>query len=109
MQRLRSRRLPHDIQSILAEFNNRRPCFRDIAEEVLMDFRARCKAGEIAKVAVYAMMDSILTCRGLKLRVLCTPDDRWRCLLYSDDESVGYPFFSGPETIVEDIMRILNQ
>lgn len=62
-----------------------------------------------AKIAVSAITDTILANRRLKLRILCSPDGYWRCLLYSDQESVGYSFFTTAETIVEDIMRILNQ
>lgn len=103
------RKVPHDVESILSEFGRRTPYFRRIVEDINWDFRARCKASEIAKIAVSAITDTILASKGLKLRILCSPDGCWRCLLYSDQESVCYPFFSTAETIVEDIMRILNQ
>lgn len=103
------RKVPHDVESILKEFGRRTSCFRRLVEDINWDFRARCKASEIAKIAVSAITDTILASKGLKLRILCSPDGCWRCLLYSDQESVGYSFFSTAETIVEDIMRILNQ
>ena len=103
------RKVPHDIESILTEFGRRTLFFRRLVEDVNWDFRARCKASEIAKIAVSAITDTILASKGLKLRILCSPDGCWRCLLYSDQESIGYPFFSRADTIVEDIMRILNQ
>ena len=102
------KKVPHDIESILTEFSRRTSYFRRMVEDVSWDFVARCKASEIAKIAVSALTDTILAKIGLKLRILCSPDGCWRCLLYSDDESVGYPFFSGPETIAEDINRILD-
>ena len=103
------RKVPHDVESILKEFGRRTSCFRRLVEDINWDFRARCKASEIAKIAVSAITDTILASKGLKLRILCSPDGCWRCLLYSDQESIGYPFFSRADTIVEDIMRILNQ
>ena len=103
------RKVPHDVESILKEFGRRTSCFRQLVEDINWDFRARCKASEIAKIAVSAITDTILASKGLKLRILCSPDGCWRCLLYSDQESIGYPFFSRADTIVEDIMRILNQ
>lgn len=103
------RKVPHDVESILKEFGRRTSCFRRLVEDINWDFRARCKASEIAKIAVSAITDTILANRGLKLRILCSPDGYWRCLLYSDQESIGYPFFSRADTIVEDIKRILNQ
>jgi hypothetical protein len=103
------RKVPHDVESILKEFGRRTSCFRRLVEDINWDFRARCKASEIAKIAVSAITDTILASKGLKLRILCSPDGCWRCLLYSDQESVGYSFFTTAETIVEDIMRILNQ
>ena len=103
------RKVPHDVESILKEFGRRTSCFRRLVEDINWDFRARCKASEIAKIAVSALTDTILASKGLKLRILCSPDGCWRCLLYSDQESVGYSFFTTAETIVEDIMRILNQ
>lgn len=103
------RKVPHDVASILKEFGRRTSCFRRLVEDINWDFRARCKASEIAKIAVSAITDTILASKGLKLRILCSPDGCWRCLLYSDQESIGYPFFSRADTIVEDIMRILNQ
>ena len=103
------RKVPHDVESILKEFGRRTSCFRRLVEDINWDFRARCKASEIAKIAVSAITDTILASKGLKLRILCSPDGCWRCLLYSDQESIGYPFFSRVDTIVEDIMRILNQ
>ena len=103
------RKVPHDVESILKEFGRRTSCFRQLVEDINWDFRARCKASEIAKIAVSAITDTILATKGLKLRILCSPDGCWRCLLYSDQESIGYPFFSRADTIVEDIMRILNQ
>ena len=103
------RKVPHDVESILKEFGRRTSYFRRLVEDISWDFRARCKASEIAKIAVSAITDTILASKGLKLRILCSPDGYWRCLLYSDQESVGYSFFTTAETIVEDIMRILNQ
>ena len=103
------RKVPHDVESILKEFGRRTSCFRRLVEDINWDFRARCKASEIAKIAVSAITDTILASKGLKLRILCSPDGCWRCLLYSDQESIGYPFFSRADTIVEDIKRILNQ
>lgn len=103
------RKVPNDVESILSEFGRRTPYFRRLVEDINWDFRARCKASEIAKIAVSAITDTILANRRLKLRILCSPDGYWRCLLYSDQESVGYSFFTTAETIVEDIMRILNQ
>ena len=103
------RKVPHDVEAILKEFGRRTSCFRRLVEDINWDFRARCKASEIAKIAVSAITDTILASKGLKLRILCSPDGCWRCLLYSDQESVGYSFFTTAETIVEDIMRILNQ
>ena len=103
------RKAPHDVEAILKEFGRRTSCFRRLVEDINWDFRARCKASEIAKIAVSAITDTILASKGLKLRILCSPDGCWRCLLYSDQESVGYSFFTTAETIVEDIMRILNQ
>ena len=103
------RKVPSDIQDILKEFGSRRPYFCVIVEEIFKEFKARCKASEIAKIAVSAITDTILANRRLKLRIHCSPDGYWRCLLYSDQESVGYPFFTTAETIVEDILRILNQ
>jgi hypothetical protein len=103
------RKVPHDVESILKEFGRRTSYFRRLVEDINWDFRARCKASEIAKIAVSAITDTILASKGLKLRILCSPDGCWRCLLYSDQESVGYSFFTTAETIVEDIMRILNQ
>ena len=103
------RKVPHDIESILTEFGRRTSYFRQMVEDVNWDFVARCKASEIAKIAVSALTDTILAKIGLKLRILCSPDGCWRCLLYSDQESIGYPFFSSADTIVEDIKRILNQ
>ena len=103
------RKVPHDVESILKEFGRRTSYFRRLVEDINWDFRARCKASEIAKIAVSAITDTILANRRLKLRIHCSPDGYWRCLLYSDQESVGYPFFTTAETIVEDIMRILNQ
>ena len=103
------RKVPHDVEAILKEFGRRTSCFRRLVEDINWDFRARCKASEIAKIAVSAITDTILASKGLKLRILCSPDGCWRCLLYSDQESIGYPFFSRADTIVEDIMRILNQ
>jgi hypothetical protein len=103
------RKVPHDVESILKEFGRITSCFRRLVEDINWDFRARCKASEIAKIAVSAITDTILASKGLKLRILCSPDGCWRCLLYSDQESIGYPFFSRADTIVEDIMRILNQ
>ena len=103
------RKVPSDIQDILKEFGSRRPYFCVIVEEIVKEFKARCKASEIAKIAVSAITDTILANRRMKLRIHCSPDGYWRCLLYSDQESVGYPFFTTAETIVEDILRILNQ
>ena len=103
------RKVPHDVESILKEFGRRTSCFRRLVEDINWDFRARCKASEIAKIAVSAITDTILASKGLKLRIHCSPDGYWRCLLYSDQESVCYPFFTTAETIVQDIMRILNQ
>ena len=103
------RKVPHDVESILTEFGRRTSYFRRMVEDINWDFRARCKASEIAKIAVSAITDTILANRRLKLRIHCSPEGYWRCLLYSDQESVGYPFFSTADTIVEDILRILNQ
>ena len=103
------RKVPSDIQAILNEFGSRRPYFCDMVEEIFKEFKARSKASEIAEIAVSAITDTILAKRGMKLRMLCSPDGSWRCLLYSDDKSVGYSFFTTAETIMEDIMRILNQ
>ena len=103
------RKVPHDIESILTEFGRRTSYFRRIVEDIYWDFRARCKASEIAMIAVSAITDTILANRGLKLRILCSPDGYWRCLLYSDQDSIAYPFFSRADIIVEDIKRILNQ
>lgn len=103
------RKVPSDIQDILKEFGSRRPYFCVIVEEIFKEFKARCKASEIAKISVSAITDTLLASRGLKLRMLCSAYGYWRCLLYSDDESVGYPFFSTADTIVEDILRILNK
>lgn len=103
------RKVPSDIQDILKEFGSKRPYFCVMVEEIFKEFKARSKASEIAKISVSAITDTILAKRGMKLRLLCSPDGCWRCLLYSDDESVGYPFFSTADTIIEDILRILNQ
>lgn len=99
--------VPEDIEAILQVFDLKRSSFEAIVEGVVSEFRARCKASEIAEISVQAIMGDYIFSRGYKLRILCSSCGDWNCILYSDEHEVGKPFISNPEKIRFDIERIL--
>ena len=100
--------IPEDLEGILQEFDLMRSNFEAIVEDVVSEFRARCKASEIAEISVKATIGDYMSNNGYKLRILCSPCGNWNCLLYSDKAEVGKPFISNPDRIQADIKRLLQ-
>ena len=71
--------------------------------------RVRRKAGETAKIAVGIILKDLLVENLFELMIICRPDDSWWCILQSEEKKKNISFISGPETICDDVRRLIDE
>ena len=100
--------IPNDIDVILIEFSAALHERNSLVEDVLTSYKIERKAGEIAKTTIGILLGDELTKSGYALRVLCSNDGSWDCILHSEDQQKSIAFISTPQTIKDDVIRIIS-
>lgn len=99
--------IPEDLDYILHEFSGILADRSIIANEVVSEYWASLKAGEIAQTTVNTGLRDLLEKEQFDIEIFCRHDS-WYCQLYSKDRLTTLSFLSGAERIFEDIERVLG-
>ena len=100
--------IPEDLEDILEHFAESLADSCTKVQEIVNDYWTMRKAGDIATSTVSALLKPTLDKEGYEIRIICKQDEVWNCRLHSDQKDLTYGFLSNAETILQDIIRILQ-